>query len=267
MPSPNNSFGQKSGYPSWENYIPTEKAQTLIMAIMSSEAYNSHTAATVDSNNMFINLGTMFFFTADGQYKIIEPCENKPRILLSYEDATLVSRYYQFPCPGVNPNEEIFAFPDDYVPGIPPIYEPNGPIWIVPDNAGWTQEQIDAYTITYSNPSTESSICRLVPNLGQPFFNLNPPISDNTSTNIGSLVYGYYVPPTPISPTNPWVIAFHCVGSGKQYSNNPLDTLDYYKYQSLLIRTKGDPNYLGNDIDGYDTLDAEGNLIDKMVIL
>ena len=262
MPNTNNIFGQKSGFPSWEDYIPTDKAQTLIMSIMSSQSYIPHTPAIIDENNMFTNLGTMFFFTEDGQYKIIEPNStvNQTRIQLSYEDSTLVSRYYQFPIPGVNPNQPNINFPDDYKIGIPPIYEPDGPQWMTPKNYDWPEERINAYSVEYTGPE---SICKLVPNLGQPFYNLNPPETLDPAISIGSNVYGYFVPPPPPSASNPWVIAFHCVGNGKQYSNNPLDTLDYYKYQSLLIKTKGDPNNLGNDADGYDILDEDNNLLDK----
>jgi hypothetical protein len=262
MPNPNNVFGQKSGFPSWEDYIPTTKAQTLIMAIMSGQSYLSHTPAIIDANNMFISIGTMFFFTQDGQYAMISPNSsiNQPRIQISHEDCSLVSRYYQFPIPGVNPNLPNITFPDEYIPGIPQAYEPNGPEWIIPKKYNWSEERVNAYSVEKYGPD---SICRLVPNLGQPFYNLNPPETVDPAINIGSMVYGYFVPPPPPSPTNPWVIAFHCVGNGKQYSNNPLDTLDYYKYQSLLIRTKGDPNYLGNDEDGYDILDEDNNLLDK----
>ena len=134
MPNTNNIFGQKSGFPSWEDYIPTTKVQTLIMSIMSAQSYLSHIPAIIDANNMFTSIGTMFFFTQDGQYAIISPNSsiNQPRIQISHEDCSLVSRYYQFPIPGVNPNQPNITFPDDYKIGIPQIYGPDGPAWIIP---------------------------------------------------------------------------------------------------------------------------------------
>lgn len=272
MPNISNTFGIQAGYPSWQDYIPTQKAQTLIMSIMSYQSYHPHTAAVINSDNMITSLGTMFFFTTDGHYAVIEPNSSiiQPRIQLSYDDSTLVSRYYQYPLPGIDPQQPDFSFPDDYIPGIPPIYVDNGPTWATPQYSNWTFDLKVNYTVELTGVY---SILEKVPNLAQPFYNTDAPVNSDgdydISSNIGANVYGYFVPPPPLSPSNPWVIAFHCIGSGKQYSNNPLDTLDYYKYQSLLIRTKGTPSYTATDTDGNtiyssDLVDSDNNLVDKI---
>lgn len=243
--SSSNKFGQKSGYPAWEDYIPTQKAQTLIMCIMAAKSYQDQTAAIVDENNNFTSLGTMIFFTANGQFKDIQPNINNmpPRIQISYADGSLISRYYQFPIPGIDIKKNDFNFDTSYKIGLPDIYPSPGPTWI--------QALLPTHPdLTNTGPN---SIIKFLPNVAQPFYNQDP-----NAKNIGANVFGYFTPPQPF-PYDPFVIAFHCVGVAKEYSNNPLDTLQYYKWQTLLIRTKA---YSGNDVDGFD-LSNNGILVDK----
>lgn len=64
-----NELGDKSGYPSWQDFVPTLKAQTIIMAQLSNLAYEHvHVInqAVTDDNNKITTLGTIFYFTAAG---------------------------------------------------------------------------------------------------------------------------------------------------------------------------------------------------------
>jgi hypothetical protein len=244
------SFAELSGYPTWEDYIPGFKNQTLIMSIMASMSYQSDfkiTAALTDDNNNFTELGTTIYFTADGQYKVIQPDFGNKRIRLSYEDGSLVSRYYQYPIPGIDSYFPDFDFFTDYKPGLPPFQITDPPSYV--NNLSCKPDCLSDLTC----------IAKCVPNPGQPFVN-GSKIAPSKSSN----VYGYFEPPPPPSKDNPFVIAFHCVNNYKAFSNNPLETLQYFQFQTLAIKTKGvlsppAPNFG----DGVDNVNENGDLIDR----
>jgi hypothetical protein len=254
------SFNVISGYPTWENYIPSLKTQALIMMIMAQLAYEENykliAAVLDDVNNNILTLGTTIYFTADGQYSILQPNSNAERIRLSYEDGSLVSRYYQYPIPGVDPNIPNFDFATQYKPGLPPVDYCGTPLYVknLPCKDEW------------SPPPGLGSIAFCVPNPGQPFAN-----NSILAPNPGVSVYGYFKPPPPPCPDNPFVIAFHCIQNYRQSSNNPLDTLQYIQFQTLAIRYKGvricspniGPPCFPNFGDGIDLMDDEGYLIDR----
>jgi hypothetical protein len=244
------SFGDLSGYPTWEDYIPEFKTQTLIMSIMASMSYQSDfkiVAAILDDDNNFIKLGTTIYFTADGQYKVLQPDEGNKRIRLSYEDGSLVSRYYQYPIPGINPNIASFDFSTNYKPGLPPEQVSYPPSYI-----SKLPCKDDITCLTGIN-----CIAHCVPNPGQPFVNRS-----KIAPNVGVNVYGYFEPPPPPRKNNPFVIAFHCINNYKASSNNPLDTLQYFQFQTLVIRTKGESPNLDFG-DGVDKVNEDGDLIDR----
>ena len=429
------SFGETSGYPTWENYIPDFKTQTKIMAIMADLAYEKEyhlTGATLDEDNYVITLGTTVYFTAKGEYAVLEPDCGAERLKLSYEDGSLVSRYYQFPVPGIDPNKfakvidayvdendlahlslnvdpgtfftigqdaivsgfkgadadyfnthgtpilsivdnvivyqanlpgpyesikpckgrvSLFNFDQDYKPGLPPVYGNVPPLYnedlpcpIAPvDPAVINFAEIDKCGIatldlgTYSgnpgayivgqevivsgfegqdalcfnglvrilevnnNPNqikykafcdgpyiSESvegaivettcdctpdpqsctppdwppadpldTIAYCVPNPGQPFLNRSSFVGKKCSN-----VLGYFKPPKPKCKDDPYVIAFHCLVNGKEVSNNPLDTLQYFQFQTLIIRTKGEVG-VKDFGDGVDVVNEDGDLIDR----
>ena len=254
------SFGQVSGYPTWEDYIPTFKTQTLIMMIMAEMAYEVNfkfVAAVIDdNNNNILTLGTTVYFTADGQYAVLQPDSPAERIRLSYQDGSLVSRYYQYPIPGVDPNIPGFDFAANYKVGLPLVNYCGDPLYVanLPCKAEWTP------------PPGLESIAYCVPNPGQPFSN-----NSILAPNPGISVYGYFKPPPPPSPDNPFVVAFHCIQNYKESSNNSLDTLQYFQFQTLAIRYKGVkicgkgiiPPCSPNFGDGVDMMDSEGYLIDR----
>jgi hypothetical protein len=257
------SFGDVSGYPTWEDYIPEFKTQTLIMSIMSEMAYEVKfkiTGALIDDNNYFKKLGTTIFFTKKGKYAVLQPDCGAERVRVSYSDGELVSRYYNFPIPGVNPNFPGFDFNSQYQIGLPPVYSyctqipnnnPDGPVF--PDFPLYR----DSSNCPISSLSGVDSITTCVPNPGQPFINRS-----KFSTNSSNNVFGYFKPPPAPCRDDPFVIAFHCINNSKATSNNPLDTLQYFQFQTLAIRTKGvvgAPDFG----DGVDVVNAEGDLIDR----
>ena len=77
-----------------------------------------------------------------------------------------------------------------------------------------------------------------------------------------SNVLGYFKPPKPKCKDDPYVIAFHCLINGKEVSNNPLDTLQYFQFQTLVIRTKGEVG-VKDFGDGVDMVNGNGDLIDR----
>jgi hypothetical protein len=253
------SFGDVSGYPTWEEYIPEFKTQTLIMSIMSEMAYQVKfkiIGALIDDNNYFTKLGTTIFFTKTGKYAVLQPDCGAERVRVSYPDETLVSRYYQFPIPGVDPNIEGFDFNSQYQIGLPPVYpycsiDPNGPF--EPKYPLYQQKLNCKLTSLFG----EESIAFCVPNPGQPFINRSK-MAKSTSSN----VFGYFKPPPAPCKDDPYVIAFHCINNSKATSNNAFDTLQYFQFQTLAIRTKGvvgAPDFG----DGVDVVNANGDLIDR----
>ena len=246
------SFGDKTGYPTWENFIPEFKTQNLIMSIMSELAYQVNcklTAALVDKDNYFTTLGTTIYFTTDGQYSILQPDCGHERLRISYPDGTLLARYYQFPVPGIDPDIEGFDFATEYNVGVPPVYGDIPPLYNedLPCPINWPPA---------SFPSLDT-IAYCVPNPGQPFFN-----QSKMAPNISANVKGYFKPPPDPCEDNPYVIAFHCINNSRASSNNAFDTLQYFQFQSLVIRTKGvvgAPDFG----DGVDMVNSEGDLIDK----
>lgn len=344
------SFPQLSGYPSWENYVPEFKTQTLIMSIMSKLAYEPEyplIGAVTDENNNYLELGTMVYFTANSRYTIFQPQCGAERLRISYPNGKLVSRYYQFPIPGIPPNPipgfdyahvdeasvtgnivtlvlfsnvenkltvgqnaivsgftgtdanyfntpgtpilsingnvityqsnlpgpyvatdplngkvKLFDFNTDYKPGAPPIYfNLSGPYYNRP-------EETPCPIIPWPNPNivpypTLDSITYCVPNPGQPFLNqeslpegLLPPGINPITAN----VFGYYKPPPPPCPNDPYVIAFHCILNSKVVSNNPLDTLQYFQFQTLAIRYKAEMG-VKDFGDGIDRYNENGDLL------
>lgn len=334
------SFPEISGYPSWENYIPEFKNQTLIMSIMAELAYERQYelyGAILDENNNFLELGTMIYFTASGRYTIFQPQCGAERLRVSYPNGKLVSRYYQFPIPGVpvnpipgfdfafvleatvsgniatlvldlnieddfkvgenlivegftgtdatyfntpgtailsvnqniitytsnlpgpyvaqNPEEgkvKLFDFDTNYKPGAPPVYGPDGPLYNNPDK---TPCPIDLWPWPEDLYPTLDTITYCVPNPGQPFLNQSA-----SPESIAANVFGYYKPPPPPCPDDPYVIAFHCLINSKAVSNNPLDTLQYFQFQSLAIRYKAEIG-VKDFGDGVDRHDEDGNLL------
>ena len=258
------SFSRVSGYPSWEDYIPSLKIQTLIMCIMAKLAYQVDyklTGAVVNEFNEFTALGSMIFFNTKGEYTVINPECGADRVRLSYPDGSLVSQYYQYPIPGIDPTllkpDIQFDYAKDYKIGLPPVYGTVPPIYneVVTCPIPWVYGQ--------PMPPPEETIVRCVPNPGQPFFN-----QSKLTKSISRNVFGYYKPPPSPSPDAPYVIAFHCLRNYIQSSNNPFDTLQYFQFQTILIRWKGVAPYTLNNqgvlVDRYNNpVNEEGYFIDR----
>ena len=98
-----NQFKNYNSFPGWQDYIKSDKIQALIMAKMCDFAYLGKfniKSATLDENNNFIKLGTMIFFDADGQYKVIQPEDNSERIVISVDGGnSTTSKYFNYPIP------------------------------------------------------------------------------------------------------------------------------------------------------------------------
>jgi hypothetical protein len=94
------NLGDISGYPSWQDFIPSLKAQALITYQLSNLSYEKTQVinqCSLDANNKIIHLGTIHYFTQDGhlvdtdytsRFSINVPANKDPQV---FDDSDAIS--------------------------------------------------------------------------------------------------------------------------------------------------------------------------------